>query len=144
MVVCRDYEARMACSCRADAPRAPSACAEVSQFTCAGKFEPRAQEWRVDEVAEAGCSCTGVDPAQPPSFGLPCDPDATVCKAPLTCLPVLPPFNGGGGPPAPPPLICTAPCSNDSDCPTWQAAGFCAGEVKLKCVSGSCQPRTCE
>jgi hypothetical protein len=150
MIFCSDYATRTDCSCRPEAPRAPGWCPDVSQFTCEGAFAPRADEWHVDDVAEGGCSCDGSDPNQPPSFGRPCDintaggprADPTICTAPLQCLPVQPP--SGGFPPGPQPLICTAPCSTDTDCPTWQASGFCAGEVKLSCVSGTCQPRTCD
>ncbi|HMI91900.1 MAG TPA: hypothetical protein VK509_11080, partial [Polyangiales bacterium] len=133
------------------APRAPAQCDDVSQFTCEGAFTHRADEWDVDDISEGGCSCEGSDPNQPATFGLPCEaipdgaptPDPTRCKAPLKCLPVQPPFSNGG-PPSPAPLICTAACVTDSDCPTWQATGFCAGTVTLTCASGSCQPRTCD
>jgi hypothetical protein len=150
MIFCSDYATRTNCSCRPDAPRAPSGCAEVSQFTCEGAFEPRAEEWQVDELAEGGCSCEGSDPNQPPTFGLPCgsndggDTKPVVCAAPLTCLPVQGQFNGGGGPPSPQRVVCTTPCVTDSDCPTWEATGFCAGTVALTCVDRSCQPRTCD
>jgi hypothetical protein len=142
MVFCRDYETRTGCSCRPDAPRAPSECDDVSRFTCEGAFAPRAEEWHVDDVAEAGCSCDGSDANQPATFGLPCDADPTRCAAPLACLAVQAPFTAG--PPSPQRLICTASCGTDADCPSWQATGFCAGEVVLTCASGSCQPRTCD
>jgi hypothetical protein len=31
-----------------------------------------------------------------------------------------------------------------SDCPSWQATGFCEGPVQLRCAGGSCQPRSCK
>jgi hypothetical protein len=150
MIFCSDYEARTGCSCRSNAPATPSACDDVSQFTCEGAFVHRDDEWKIDEVAEGGCSCDGSDPNQPPTFGLPCNadpnggstPGPARCQAPLMCLPVQPPPSIGLPPPQR--MICTAACSTDADCPTWQATGFCAGEVKLRCDGQSCQPRTCD
>jgi hypothetical protein len=48
------------------------------------------------------------------------------------------------GPPGPEQLHCTAPCENSTDCPSWEATGICAGEVKLTCVNNSCQRRSCQ
>ena len=142
MIFCDDYEVRSGCTCDPGAPAAPEACQDVSQFACAGSFEPRPDEWRLAEVAEGGCNCDAVDPNQPARFGLACDQDASVCQTPLSCLAVQAPPSIGV--PFPQPMICTVTCAADADCPSWQATGFCAGEVQLRCVGGACQPRSCE
>ena len=142
MVFCDDYDARTGCVCHPDAPREPASCTDVSQYTCEGRFTPTADEWHVPEIAQAGCSCSAVDPNQPATFAQPCTPDQPTCQAPLTCLPIDAP--NSGEPPAPQPMICTSACTGDADCPTWNATGFCAGPVALRCSQGSCQPRTCE
>jgi hypothetical protein len=142
MIFCADYAARTGCECRPDAPSAPAACNDVSQYQCAGAFTPQGDEWRVDEVAQAGCSCDAVDPNQPPSFGLRCSEGGSECAAPLACLPIdsLPSF----GPPPEQRRACTSACNTDADCPTWQATGFCTGAVQLRCSQRSCQPRSCD
>jgi hypothetical protein len=138
---CDDYEARTGCVCHPEAPAAPASCQDVSQYQCAGRFTQWPNEWQLDEVAQGGCSCDAVDPNQPASFGLPCGGGKDTCQAPLACLAIDP--IGGGGPPPLPRSICTAACNTDADCPSWQATGFCAGEVQLHCARGSCQPRSC-
>lgn len=140
-IACDDYATRRGCRCNPEAPARPDSCEDVSNFACAGRFTPRAGEWELTEVGDAGCSCDAIDPNQPASFGADCQADATRCTAPLRCLAVDPVESFG--PPGPIPMICTAPCTADSDCPSWQATGYCAGPVTLRCSSGSCQPREC-
>jgi hypothetical protein len=142
MVFCDDYAQRSRCRCVPQAPRRPGYCQDVSQYRCEGAFSPREGELRIDEVAEGGCTCDAVDPNQPPSFGLACEQDGSSCQAPLSCLPIDAPPSIG--PPGPQPMICTAGCAADADCPSWQATGFCAGPVALRCSNGSCQPRNCD
>lgn len=140
MIFCDDYATRSGCECHPQAPRSPEECPEVSQFRCAGAFAPRSDEWHLPELADAGCSCDAVDPNQPPSFGLPCVTGDAVCTAPLSCLSVDPAPSYG------PPRtrsVCTSTCSSDADCPSWEATGFCAGSVRLRCSQGTCQPRSC-
>jgi hypothetical protein len=137
---CDDYEGRSGCVCHPEAPYGPQSCQDVSQYRCAGRFSPRPEEWQLDEVAQAGCSCDALDPNQPASFGRACEADASACTAPLTCLSVDP--LPSGGPPSSR-SICTSACRVDADCPSWQATGFCAGAVSLRCSRGSCQPRSC-
>jgi hypothetical protein len=141
-IFCSDYVARSNCTCHADAPRVPRDCGDVGRYACAGAFTARPDEWPVSEVGAAGCSCDAVDPNQPPTFGLPCTATASQCQSPLACLPIAPPPSYG--PPAEPPLICTSACNTDADCPSWQATGYCAGDVHLRCSDGTCQPRDCE
>jgi len=141
MVFCDDYGARSGCECHPQAPKSPEQCPEVSQFGCAGAFSPRGDEWPLPEVAEAGCGCDAVDPNQPPSFGIPCVAGDTLCTAPLSCLsvdsvPSIAPSSGRS--------VCTSTCSTDADCPRWEATGFCAGSVRLRCSQGTCQPRSCQ
>lgn len=141
MITCEDYGTRTNCVCNPEAPASPASCDDVSQYRCAGQFSHRPDEWPVDEVAQGGCSCDAVDPAQPPGFGTTCDRDPSICQAPLQCLSIDPPPSIG------PPLyrsMCTSPCTVDADCPSWQASGFCAGPVRLRCSNRSCQPRSCE
>jgi hypothetical protein len=142
MIFCADYAARSGCECRPGAPPSPVGCDDVSQYRCAGAVTAQGNEWRVAEVAQAGCSCDAVDPNQPPSFGLSCSAGGNECTAPLACLPIESPPSPG--PPLEQRSICTSACSVDADCPTWQATGFCAGAVHLRCASGSCQPRSCD
>jgi hypothetical protein len=139
MVSCDDYGARRGCECHPQAPRSPEECPEVSQFGCAGVFSPRSDEWHLPELAEAGCGCDAVDPNQPPSFGIPCVAGDSLCTAPLRCLSIEP----VGFHPAPR-SVCTSNCSTDADCPSWEATGFCAGSVRLRCSQGTCQPRSCQ
>jgi hypothetical protein len=142
MIVCDDYARRTGCVCQPEAPRGPESCEDVSQYRCAGQFRAGADEWQLDEVGPGGCDCDAIDPAQPPSFGTTCSADASLCQAPLVCLPIDPATQGGA-----PPLIrsiCTSACRVDADCPSWQATGMCAGPVHLKCSNGSCQPRSCD
>lgn len=141
MIACDDYAQRRGCHCRADAPRTPSACDDVSNFQCAARFSPRPGEWELPEIGDAGCSCDAVDPNQPATLGTDCAKDASVCAPPMRCLPVDAPATFG--PPLQRPQICTAPCTMDRDCPSWQASGFCAGPVTLRCSASSCQPRDC-
>jgi hypothetical protein len=141
MIFCDDYDARSGCHCEPAAPGDPEACQDVSQFECEGSFVVRDGEWEVAEVAEAGCDCNAVDPNMPAGFGLACDQDQGLCQSPLSCLGVQAPPSLG--PPQPQPMICTVSCASDADCPAWQATGFCAGEVSLRCVEGACQPRSC-
>jgi hypothetical protein len=141
MTFCDDYAARTGCVCHPEAPRAPAYCEDVSQYRCAGQFTPTGNEWQLDNVGPGGCDCKGGDPNQPPSFGTTCSNDASVCRAPLGCLPIDPPPSEA---PIPPRSICTTACEVDADCPSWQATGFCAGPVQLKCSNGSCQPRSCD
>jgi hypothetical protein len=138
---CANYAARSGCSCNPEAPRGPSSCTDVSQYRCAGRFTPQGNEWQVIEVAQAGCSCDSVDPNQPAGFGVACTDAGSACLAPFQCLGIETPSFGL---PEPQRFMCTSACSSDSDCPSWQATGFCAGSVQLRCVSGSCQPRSCE
>jgi len=142
MIFCADYAARSGCECRPDAPPSPGACHDVSQYRCAGAFTAQGNEWPVAEVAQAGCSCDAVDPNQPPSFGVRCSEAGSECTAPLACLPIESPPSPG--PPPEPRSICTSACAVDADCPTWQASGFCAAAVQLRCSRGSCQPRSCD
>lgn len=67
-VFCSDYAARRDCRCDPTAPSSPESCADVSQYRCEGAFTPQGDEWRVDEVAEGGCSCSAIDPNQPPTL----------------------------------------------------------------------------
>jgi hypothetical protein len=138
---CDDYAARSGCTCLPEAPASPAYCQDVSQFRCAGRFTPRPSEWQLDEVSLGGCSCDAVDPNQPPSFGLNCEADPGICTSPLRCLPVDPIPSAG---PPNPRSICTSACQTDADCPSWEATGFCAGAVRLRCSNGSCQPRACD
>lgn len=140
-LACDDYAARAGCACTPDAPRAPESCEDVSHFVCAGAFEPREGEWPLSEVGPAGCSCDGVDAAQPPTLGSHCEAGDGRCAAPLECLPVLVDSVGG---PAPERRVCTSACASDADCPAWEATGFCAGPVRLRCEGGVCQPRRCD
>ncbi len=141
MIICADYTERRDCQCVPEAPAAPNHCEDVSQFQCAGQFEHWPDEWPIDEVAEGGCDCNAVDPNQPPTFGIDCEEGSDVCQSPLACLPIDYPSTYG---PIPQPFICTSECSTDADCPTWEATGYCAGEVSLRCSNGTCQPRDCE
>jgi len=142
MVFCDDYDRRIGCHCRPRAPSGPEACEDVSQYGCESIFTPTDDEWHVAEVAEGGCSCNAVDPHQPPTFGKDCSEDTNVCRAPFSCLSVQQPPSFG---PAPlPRMLCTASCTSDADCPSWEATGFCAGHVMLSCADGVCQPRSCE
>lgn len=143
MIFCEDYAARTGCVCEPEAPAGPTSCQDVSHYQCAGAFTSREHEWELEEVAQAGCSCDAVDPNQPPTFGNACsEGDQSACAEPLRCLGIDTPSSPG--PPVSQPFICTAPCSEDADCPSWQATGFCAGPVSLRCSGGSCQPRECE
>jgi hypothetical protein len=141
MTFCDDYAARTGCVCHPDAPRAPEYCEDVSQYRCAGQFTAAGNEWQLDDVGPGGCDCNGIDPNQPAGFGITCSSDASVCQAPLRCLNIDPPPSEA---PLPPRSICTSACKVDADCPSWQATGFCAGPVQLKCSNGSCQPRSCD
>ncbi len=142
MIFCEDYKARSGCSCRPNAPRSPESCDDVSHYQCEGHFLARDNEWQVDEVAQAGCTCDAIDPNQLLTFGSPCGEDASVCEDPLECLGIDAPATIGL--PMPQPFVCTAPCTVDADCPSWEATGFCSGPVHLRCSGGSCQPRSCE
>jgi hypothetical protein len=113
----------------------------VSQYECEGAFSHRQGEWDVTEVAQAGCSCTAIDPNQPATWSQACEPSASDCQAPLECLQLE---TVDVGFPSLPRFACTAACATDADCPTWQATGFCAGPVRLRCAGGSCQLRSCE
>jgi hypothetical protein len=102
----------------------------------------RSDEWQLDEVAQGGCSCDAVDPNEPAGFGTFCVDGDGACSAPLECLAIDPV-------PSPGPFVearrvCTQRCSVDADCPRWDATGFCAGPVELRCSRGSCQPRACD
>lgn len=138
---CTDYEARTGCVCEPDAPRSPEWCDDVSQYQCQGRFTPRENEWELDEIREGGCDCDYVDPNQPLGFGTDCAADMTVCSEPLQCLALDAIVSAG---PPYQPYGCTLPCSSDADCPSWEATGFCAGPVELRCSTGSCQPRQCQ
>jgi hypothetical protein len=142
LVSCDDYGARSGCECHPQAQRSPEECPEVSQFGCAGAFSSRSDEWPLPDVAEAGCGCDAVDPNQPPSFGIPCVAGDTLCTAPLSCLSVDPVPLYDRPPRAR--SVCTSTCSTDADCPSWEATGFCAGSVRLRCSQGTCQPRSCQ
>ena len=140
-IFCTDYQTRSGCVCNPEAPTSPTLCQDVSQYRCSGRFTRRADEWQLDEVGDGGCSCDAVDANQPQSFGLDCREDASVCTSPLECLSIDPTASHG------PPLlrsICTSRCTIDADCPSWEATGFCAGSVHLRCSNGSCQPRSCD
>lgn len=143
MIRCADYEAREGCTCNQDAPYAPSSCDDVGQFSCEGEFTPRPEEWDVPEVGRAGCSCDGVDPNQPATFGRTCMEGDFTCQRPLECLAIAP-SEPNAGFPQPTLFKCSQRCDVDSDCPSWEATGVCAGSVQLKCAQGSCQPRSCE
>lgn len=140
MLVCDDYTTREGCTCNPLAPRSPEYCEDVSQFRCAGQFTLKANEWPLDELALGGCDCGAIDPNQPPGFGATCTPEDDTCQDPLECLTIDPPPSEG-----PPQIraICTGACDVDSDCPSWEATGYCAGVVRLQCSNGSCQPRSC-
>ena len=140
MLFCDDYVARTGCVCNAEAPRSPDSCDDVSQYRCAGQFETRPGEWQLDELAQGGCSCDATDPNEPPGFGRSCSAEADTCQAPLECLGIDTPYSPA---PTPQPFVCTAPCTVDADCPSWEATGFCAGPVQLLCSNGTCQPRAC-
>ncbi len=143
MIFCQNYADRTGCVCHHEAPRGPSSCQDVSQYRCEGRFSARPDEWQIAEVADAGCSCNGLDPSQPESFGLDCKPgEARPCVAPLRCLAIDPPPSSGI--PFPQRYVCSAACQVDADCPSWEATGFCAGHVSLRCSNGSCQPRACQ
>jgi hypothetical protein len=142
MLFCDDYTTRTGCVCNPEAPRDPEYCDDVSQFRCAGEFVPRSEEWKIEEVAEGGCTCDAADPNQPPGFGRSCRVDDQTCQVPLQCLGVDPPPSAG--PPLEQPFVCTSPCAVDADCPSWEASGFCSGPVRLRCSGGSCQPRACK
>lgn len=143
MLFCDDYAARSGCLCNTGAPRSPESCDDVSQYRCAGRFVPRPGEWQLDELAQGGCSCDAVDPNQPPRFGSTCSSmDTDTCPAPLECLGIDTPPSIGL--PSPQPFVCTTHCTVDADCPSWEATGFCSGQVHLRCSNGSCQPRACD
>jgi hypothetical protein len=138
-IFCDDYDARIGCVCRPEAPQTPDSCGDVSEYRCAGQFTARANEQPFYATAQGGCSCDAVDPNQPTGFGTPCD-GGDACPAQFECLRVQP------SPVVASPTglqICTSRCSTDLDCPSWQATGFCAGFVQLSCYDGVCQPRTC-
>jgi hypothetical protein len=137
---CDDYETREGCVCEPEAPHTPEWCDDVSQYQCEGTFVHRDGEWELDEIREGGCDCNYVDPNQPVGFGTDCSADMTICVAPLACLPLETIVSSG---PPYQPYACTVACTTDEDCPTWEATGFCAGPVELRCAEGSCQPRTC-
>lgn len=141
MLRCDDYDARTGCICDEEAPQNPDYCQDVSDFQCAGAFEHEPGEWDVPDVGAAGCDCNAVDPNEPATFGDDCTENSEVCAAPLVCLEVDAPYSGG---PSLPVFMCTAACGSDADCPSWEASGYCAGEVQLACSRGSCQPRECE
>jgi hypothetical protein len=140
-VFCTDYAARSGCECHPDAPHDPAYCDDVSQYRCAGQFLTRPAEWQLDEIAQAGCTCDAVDPNQPAGFGSQCAAAVDTCQPPLECLGIDSPASEG---PSSQSFICTSPCSVDADCPSWQATGFCSGQVNLRCSNGSCQPRACD
>jgi hypothetical protein len=142
MLFCDDYGMRSGCACHAEAPRNPRYCEDVSQYRCAGQFVRRPDEWALDELAQGGCSCDAIDPNQPPGFGSRCTEGDGTCQAPLECLGIDP--IPSAGPPPTQPFVCTSRCAVDADCPSWQASGFCSGQVNLRCSGGSCQPRTCD
>jgi hypothetical protein len=141
MVFCDDYAARSGCVCNPEAPQSPESCQDVSHFECEGAFEHREGEWDVPEVAHAGCDCDAIDPNQPPTLGEPCDEAHEVCAPPFECLTIDAPSSIL---PVEPPEVCTAACTTDDDCPSWEATGFCAASVELRCSNGSCQSRSCE
>jgi hypothetical protein len=140
MLFCDDYVARTGCVCHAEAPQNPDYCDDVSQYRCAGQFAARPNEWQLDELGPGGCSCDATDPNEPPGFGRSCRADDAPCQTPLECLPIDTPPSPA---PSPQPSVCTAHCTTDADCPSWQATGFCSGPVQLHCSSGTCQPRAC-
>jgi hypothetical protein len=140
-IFCDDYEARTDCVCEPEAPGSPAACDDVSQYQCEGRFTPKQREWELDEIREGGCDCDYVDPNQPSGFGTNCEQDASVCSEPLTCLPLDSVVTSG---PPYQPYACTVACTVDAECPSWEATGFCAGPVELRCSGGSCQPRQCQ
>lgn len=143
MLFCDDYTERMGCRCDSEAPRRPSDCEDVSHFQCEGALESVDGEWAVEELGPGGCDCDAIDPNQPTTFGEDCEQDASICEAPLSCL-VLE-QQSSIGPPPPQRNMCTQSCENDDDCPTWEATGYCAGPVRLRCGSeGSCEPRECD
>jgi hypothetical protein len=142
MIFCDDYVARTGCVCHTEAPQNPAYCDDVSQYRCAGQFVTRPNEWQLDELAEGGCSCDATDPNEPPGFGRSCTADAETCQRPLQCLGIDTPPSPG--PPPEQPFVCTARCTTDADCPSWEATGFCAGPVQLRCSNGTCQPRACD
>jgi hypothetical protein len=141
MLFCDDYAKRSGCTCDPEAPRSPEYCQDVSHYQCEGAFEHREGEWDVLEVAHAGCDCDAIDPNQPPTLGDSCEESPDVCAPPLECLTIDVPSSAL---PIAPPQVCTAACTTDDDCPSWEATGFCAGSVQLECSNGSCQPRSCE
>jgi hypothetical protein len=138
---CDDYETRSGCVCEPEAPQGPEYCDDVSQYECEGQFSHQDGEWDLDEIREGGCDCDYVDPNQPLGFGTNCEADPNVCQEPLSCLQLEIPDSAG---PPYQPLACTVACTSDADCPSWQATGYCAGPVTLRCAGGSCQPRSCE
>lgn len=142
MLFCDDYATRSGCACNDAAPQSPDSCDDVSQYRCEGQFEARPGEWPLEELAQAGCSCDAIDPNEPPGFGRTCAAADDTCQAPLECLGIDTPPSPG--PPAPQPFVCTARCSVDADCPSWEASGFCSGPVHLRCSDGTCQPRSCD
>lgn len=142
MLFCDDYEQRRGCICEPTAPQGPDYCADVSHYRCEGQFIGAPNEWKLDEIREAGCDCGGTDPNQPATFGLTCSSDENPCEAPFKCLSID--TQASFGPPGPRRLVCTTACTRDADCPSWEATGFCAGEVSLRCSNGSCQPRQCQ
>jgi hypothetical protein len=142
MLFCDDYAARTGCVCNTAAPQNPDYCDDVSQYRCAGQFVTRPNEWQLDELAQGGCSCDATDPNEPPGFGRSCSAGADTCQPPLECLGIDTPASPG--PPSEQPFICTAPCTMDADCPSWEASGFCSGPVQLRCSNGTCQPRACD
>jgi hypothetical protein len=142
MIFCDDYAARGGCSCNPGAPRNPDYCDDVSQYRCEGHFVPRPGEWPLDELAQGGCSCDAIDPSEPPGIGRSCTAGDTTCRSPLECLGIDTPPSFG--PPLGQPFVCTTHCVVDADCPSWDATGFCAGPVQLRCSGGTCQPRSCD
>jgi hypothetical protein len=141
MLFCDDYVARTGCVCHTGAPQNPDYCDVVSQYRCAGQFVTRPNEWQLDEVAQGGCACDATDPNEPPGFGRTCSAGADTCQTPLECLGIDTPASPA---PFPQPFVCTAHCTVDADCPSWEASGFCSGPVQLRCSNGTCQPRACD
>ena len=70
------------------------------------------------------------DKNRPTTFLDPCEPDASKCKSPFSCL-SSPALAGHD--------VCTLACTSDSDCPAWTATGHCAGPVQSRCSQAVCQ-----
>jgi hypothetical protein len=82
-------------------------------------------------------ACAADEPSgRPHTFGAACTPGSDeVCQPPFSCFPT-PQFTLGGW--------CTQVCGADSDCPSWQESGHCAGPKQSRCENGVCTPVLCK